>query len=345
MNDSEANIRKLLVSNNLRQVSFEFVQGDFAWSGSNPNGNELDRRAIRPPSMLGQSLALDGASGSGTFGGFVELKLPGETGYTTMALTCFHSINPSENGVDSTLLGAIRSWRQEGIKPGDSLRTKLQIQQPSSTAVKEKIKSLKDEIRTIEENQQYIDFREVGKLKDFLQEIYAFQAENRGSFGHVYAGSGFRVTGKPSSNLDWALIEIPDHRVGENITPNGHHLKSSPIPDDLDELPLFIHGQRSGYCKGIKNPLECATLTHEIEDGKLISRTTYEHTILPQRGSHFSEAGDSGSLVFTEFHVVVGMLFAGGRSHRISFFTPIETILEDIKNITKATDVRLKMKR
>ncbi|KAJ5431838.1 hypothetical protein N7445_008336 [Penicillium cf. griseofulvum] len=176
MNDSEANIRKLLVSNNLRQVSFEFVQGDFAWSGSNPNGNELDRRAIRPPSMLGQSLALDGASGSGTFGGFVELKLPGETGYTTMALTCFHSINPSENGVDSTLLGAIRSWRQEGIKPGDSLRTKLQIQQPSSTAVKEKIKSLKDEIRTIEENQQYIDFREVGSKEDIELQLGRYAA-------------------------------------------------------------------------------------------------------------------------------------------------------------------------
>ncbi|KXG51840.1 uncharacterized protein PGRI_092330 [Penicillium griseofulvum] len=287
-----------------------------------------------------------------------------------MALTCFHCINPSEKGADPTLVETIRSWRQEGIKPVDSLRTKLQDQQPSSTAVEEKIKSLKDEIRTIEENQQYIDFREVGsiedielqlgrhaarmfsnmdktlsELKDFLREINAFQAENRGSFGPVYAGSGFRITGKPSSNLDWALIEIPDDRVGDNITPDGYYLKSSPIPEDLDEMPVFIHGQRSGYRKGIKNPLECAALTHEIEDGKVISRITYEHSIVPQRGSHFSEPGDSGSLVFTESHVVVGMLFAGGQSHRLSFFTPIETIIEDIKNITKATDVRLKIER
>jgi hypothetical protein len=239
MNDSKANIRKLLISSNLREVAVEFVQGEFTRES---NGNELDRRAIRPPSMLGQSLALDGVSGSGTFGGFVELKLPGEKRYRAMALTCFHCINPSEKGADSTLVETIRSWRQEGIKPVDSLRTKLQVQQPSSTAVEEKIKSLKDEVRTIEENQQYIDFREVGsiedielqlgrhaarifsnmdktlsELKDFLREINAFQAEDRGSFGPVYAGSGFRITGKPSSNLDWALIEIPDNRVGDNI--------------------------------------------------------------------------------------------------------------------------------
>lgn len=39
------------------------------------------------------------------------------------------------------------------------------------------------------------------------------------------------------------------------------------------------------------------------------------------------------------------MLFAGGKNHAMFFFTPIGEIFEDIKNITKATDVRLKVNR
>ena len=46
-----------------------------------------------------------------------------------------------------------------------------------------------------------------------------------------------------------------------------------------------------------------------------ITRTTYEHPICPQGDVWFSQAGDSGSLVFTKSHVDVSMLFAGGTSH------------------------------
>lgn len=41
-------------------------------------------------------------------------------------------------------------------------------------------------------------------------------------------------------------------------------------------------------------------------------------------------------------YVVVCMLFAGSNNNSMSFFTPIE-VIKDIKNITKATDVQIKM--
>lgn len=110
-------------------------------------------------------------------------------------------------------------------------------------------------------------------------------------------------------------------------------------------MQLFIHGQRSGYRKGTRNPLESAILNHTIQDGVKIERTTFEHSIYPVHTSEFSHEGDLGSLVFTMSHVVVGMLFAGGVNHMMSYFTPMEVLIEDIKNITKATDVRLKMNR
>ncbi|MBZ6376387.1 MAG: hypothetical protein LBE67_15785 [Kocuria palustris] len=81
-----------------------------------------------------------------------------------------------------------------------------------------------------------------------------------------------------------------------------------------------------------------------------MTRVTYEQSIFPHTGLHFSQGGDSGALVFTESHVVVGMLIGGvisnsGFESTCSYFTPIDVLVKDIKKITKATDVRLKMDR
>lgn len=122
------------------------------------------------------------------------------------------------------------------------------------------------------------------------------------------------------------------------------------MPADIEGLPLFIHGQRSGYCKGIKSPADAAKLDYEIVDGTEVPSNTYEHVIFPQRGIIFAERGDSGALVFTEDHVVVGMVIGGSTAANAfkpapSFFTRIEDLIADIKLITKATDVRLKVGR
>lgn len=251
---SIAKIRELLDNNYLSGVAVDFVRGDFVRGVSGLDSKELDRRAIQLPSMLGQSLALNDASGSGTLGGFLELKMPGEAEYRTMALTCFHCVNPRETRLDRALVKRLRVWRQEGITPDEDMRMELQVQHPSRTAVKEKIKSLKDSIRAIEENEEYVQLSELEgdiectcgrraaktfsrmtstlcELKEFLQEIEAFKQADRGYFGPVYAGSGFRqTTGKLPSNLDWALIEIPYDRVGENIV---RLLFKNPFSHDL----------------------------------------------------------------------------------------------------------------
>ncbi|KAK4866864.1 hypothetical protein LT330_008027 [Penicillium expansum] len=374
--NSIARIRELLDKNYLSGVAVEFVQGYFARGGTSLSGRELDRRAVQMPSVLGQSLALEDAHNSGTLGGFLELKMPGQD-YITVGLTCFHCVNPSEKGLDPKLLTRVRLWRQNGIAPDDDMRTRLQLEHPSSSAIKEKVRSLENEIRELEGDKEYIQLcklvseglqgqlgrradqiffnmsKTLSDLKGFLQDIKRFQAAKRASFGPVYAASGFRATASTNgkaSNLDWALIEVPHDRVGENKTPDGYYLKDSPKPAKLDDVPLFIHGQRSGYCKGKNHRLESAKLEHEIEDGKPITRNTFEYSIFPQSGIHFSEGGDSGALVLTEDHVVVGMLFGGVVSGSdlkpmFSYWTPIEVLIEDIKNITKATNVRLKMNR
>ncbi|KAJ5940537.1 hypothetical protein N7516_000705 [Penicillium verrucosum] len=353
---STAQIRALLDKIRLSSVAVEFVHGDFTRGASAIDNEQLDRRVLHQPSMISQ-----------------KLKLPGQSDYKTLGLTCFHCVNPSENGLRPDLVTRVRKWRENGIKPDDDLRRELQMEHPSSMAIEDRIVSLKDEIRAIETDKEYVQFRELegediefvfgrtaartftrmkdtlSDLNDFLDEIQTFKNDNRAAFGHVYAASGFRTTppvpGRPTSNLDWALIEVPDDRIGQNVTPDGYDLRDSPIPESLEGVQLFIHGQRSGYRKGTKSPLRSAILNHAIQDGVEINRTTFEHCIHPLHTPEYSHKGDSGSLVFTMSHVVVGMLFAGGVNHMMSYFTPMEVLIEDIKNITKATDVRLKMNR
>ena len=55
----------------------------------------------------------------------------------------------------------------------------------------------------------------------------------------------------------------------------------------------------------------------------------------------FSKGGDSGSFVWDSDGYVVGMLWGGKEQTFVTYVTPMETILDDIKKACKASDVRL----
>lgn len=55
----------------------------------------------------------------------------------------------------------------------------------------------------------------------------------------------------------------------------------------------------------------------------------------------FSKDGDSGSFVWDSEGYVVGMLWGGKEQSFVTYVTPMEAILEDIKIVCGASDVRL----
>lgn len=69
--------------------------------------------------------------------------------------------------------------------------------------------------------------------------------------------------------------------------------------------------------------------------------TTWESTVVGSRGKSFSEPGDSGSFVFTQEGVVIGMVFGGSAECSVTYVTPIQAILDDIKAVTGALDARI----
>lgn len=73
---------------------------------------------------------------------------------------------------------------------------------------------------------------------------------------------------------------------------------------------------------------------------KRITVETWEHAAESSAGN-FSEPGDSGSWVFTREGMVVGMVWGGSANSEVSYVTPIEAILDDIKQVTGAAEARI----
>ncbi|PGG98147.1 hypothetical protein AJ79_08970 [Helicocarpus griseus UAMH5409] len=174
--------------------------------------------------------------------------------------------------------------------------------------------------------------------------------------GNVFAASGCRVTEtNQPQQLDWALIEIGS-RWGINMLPScKEHSRTSiyqvhcmilppmelPKPGD----PLFKVGRTISFKEDRYNGLPSIILEEGAtdSDGHNMARVTYEHAVSYygyQRDQFFIN-GDAGSVVFDRHSAFVGILFAGKEQGGIGYFTPIETVLEDIKRITGAQDIRI----
>ncbi|KAJ5416202.1 hypothetical protein N7465_004897 [Penicillium sp. CMV-2018d] len=366
-------VNEILETLDLSDVRVEFIEDQTSWCADDDEAQEtgvFDRRVIQSPSMPGQSLSLEeNSKSSGTLGGFFELKLPGSQEPKVVAVTCFHVLNPTEKGKTAATKTRIRRWRKEGILPDDQETSDLTVYHPSPRAIQEKAGALKKQVADIQ-SPRYIlwdelasndqplrkgdrmmyegDKQQLLNCKTFIQDLKDFDP----GFGRVWAASGSRTRKaltiqsgrhKEPTCCDWALIEIPDERLSSNTTPDGHVLKRSPVPTNFDNVRLCLWGQKSGYSEGDYYSLQDAKVKHQIIEGQEVSIATIEHTVIGSgtQFPFFAKPGDSGSLVFTkDSHVVVGMLFAGNK--RTSNFTHIDDLIADIKDVTGATQVRLR---
>lgn len=76
--------------------------------------------------------------------------------------------------------------------------------------------------------------------------------------------------------------------------------------------------------------------------GQLQTKITHEHAVANTRSrSPFSEPGDSGAFVVDPRGGVIGLLIGGWDRKNSTYFTPIETVFDDIKDVTGAVEVRI----
>lgn len=105
---------------------------------------------------------------------------------------------------------------------------------------------------------------------------------------------------------------------------------------------LYKCGRATGYTSGIYGGLKEARFAKTVVHGKVVEQPTREHVLMGHgHGEPFSRPGDSGALVFTIDGVVVGMIIAGHKFLDITYVTPIDDLIEDIKSATGATNARI----
>lgn len=111
---------------------------------------------------------------------------------------------------------------------------------------------------------------------------------------------------------------------------------------------VFMHGYRSGNRIGVYNGLRVANIEAEMKEGVVTTATTLEYSIIGLKGEHFSARGDSGAMVIHKRRtstgtesVIIGMVFAGFEKEGITSFTRADFLLDDIKEMTKARDIKL----
>lgn len=244
---SERVVQNILASFNLHKVMIKASRGRFFQESYYTTG-DLDPKVFQQP-MLGQSLAVNTNTWSaGTLGGFFEIKLPGLNKWNTVALTCFHCIDPRECDLDDKLKDSLRRCRRLGLRPTDPLRFSIPVRHPCESAIEKKKDELKDDMYLYEKRDEFShclaqvergdgehmssthrkSVKDWMELREQLRRVHRFQEREQHAFGCVLAGSGYRVTqlrtisGRDpdphtyGSNLDWALIDMPEHRLDVN---------------------------------------------------------------------------------------------------------------------------------
>ena len=112
-------------------------------------------------------------------------------------------------------------------------------------------------------------------------------------------------------------------------------------PNSIEQL--YKCGRSTNFTSGEYSRTVQAQITRERDPhGQVLTKVTKEHavTMVPTEDP-FSRPGDSGSFIFDRCGGVIGLLIGSCVRKNCSYFTPIENVFRDIKEVTGAVDVRI----
>ncbi|CEJ57254.1 hypothetical protein PMG11_05954 [Penicillium brasilianum] len=267
---------------------------------------ELPQAACTKFAQPGVSLGIHSSTaGSSTLGGLVELQFPDQK-WRTFGITCFHAVYAPERNRQTLIQvpgasEAFRRWKDHPVRPGNPMAPQLlRVDHPSLSDLRRAVASLaggiadlkSDKFREIEKQLRardtdpddvFVNPKDEAKYHGTVRTIDAFEQQHQffQSFiqnetyllGPVFAGSGLwraRAGQDQRQDLtivDWALIEIPKERLGENKPFS--YKQSKPTPEFQDGGYLehgksySKSGRSSGITTGIYSGLKEANFHHE----------------------------------------------------------------------------------
>lgn len=106
---------------------------------------------------------------------------------------------------------------------------------------------------------------------------------------------------------------------------------------------LLIQGYHSRESQSVYNQLRVAHI-HELRNEyghRIGTAQTFEHSIVGRDRRSLSKDCDIGSFVCYFAQLMVGMVISRQAASGITYFTHVEDLVPDIKDVTGAKDVRL----
>lgn len=128
---------------------------------------------------------------------------------------------------------------------------------------------------------------------------------------------------------------MPDY-LGNHLTWKETLERQDNADDVYRDYIVWKHGRTTHFTWGITGLVDSDYLW---ADGITTSREW--HIKDAPRGSGFSQKGDSGALVWDIDGAVVGMMWGVCFSRRLTYVTPIEVVLADIKETLGARNVSI----
>ncbi|KAG8668513.1 hypothetical protein FPOAC2_07801 [Fusarium poae] len=346
------------------------------------------------------------SAGFGTLGCFVEIQRKSSPAWKRYALTSYHAVRPALPGFRLESVGDKSRpmppepdsdcWNVDlkGYAPGYSANI-LHFESPSRSKHNFTIWYNKDQITLLNQrleemeakfrnggdrsNQESIDSlrARIQIAEGEMQKKIDFFNDGKQMLGTLFAASGYmrRVSVHQDNSvdehkmrLDWALIDVVEHRQGPNCLPplsaweEKYHSAAHPdltygelLKDtqsvDPDNSPVWKVGAANGPAIGTyhRNRIACAM----VEDSHLRSEDHETSEYIYQPGNHYRRLtycakGDSGSIVFNKHGKVIGLYSTGIKirmsldNEEFGIVTPIEHIFQDIKDfLGDVTDIRV----
>ncbi|KAK2804659.1 hypothetical protein FQN50_006498 [Emmonsiellopsis sp. PD_5] len=372
-------IVQILTQMALPDVAVSIIYGEILRTNGGDFDFGLPENAWETKAQCGMSIGLLDSDESGsTLGAFIELLNPKHE-WKRLALTGFDCVfkdrsnDPTLPPTDQTIY---RGWNANGIRPGDqNSQNYLKMSQPALGDHQSHIQSLNEEIdrenRHIENLEEKLNAGDpvipkdleiqgqrearVKYLLKYRDRVERFVSSGENYLGHIFSASGFRTTQEAlPATLDWALTKVKKARNGINkFPPSGKFtFKSrfltfencrllSPYPGaPKPNEHLYKLGRTTEFTEGNYSLLKSILLPSDYQRNQ-IQKETYEHAIVGKNHKSFSRPGDCGAVIFDLYCNFVGLLFAGNCGSNATYFTPAETLFEDIRKITGALDVRI----
>ncbi|UZP40732.1 hypothetical protein NXS19_008548 [Fusarium pseudograminearum] len=338
------------------------------------------RKAVKPGDDFGaDTSSSDGSKmpvGFGTIGCFIEIKTKSNPVWKRYALTSYHAVRPALPGFRLEIVG-------EGSKPAppepnsECWNADSKGYAPGHSATPPRFESRAAENRENQDPENdRLDTEECSGGQGGKAEENRLFNDGKQALGTLFAASGYmrRVSvdgDRHKARLDWALIDVAEHRQGSNRLPSWsaweQKYESVRITPYLLDESLLEETQSDGpdnsyvwklsaangptvgtYCR---NRIACAVAEDKhLRDG---ASETAEYIYQPDSGcmhGTYCAKGDSGSVVFDKNGKVIG-LYSAGIKIRQSFgnegfgiVTPIEHIFQDIKDfLGDVTAIRVAM--